>query len=93
MAVDGTLTAAGPGERASVRGGFNVSARGPFVATVLLERSFDGGSTWEPLTALGTLISFTGPFSEVFEEPEDDVRYRLNCTSYTSGPIIYRISQ
>lgn len=72
---------------------FNMSLWGTFVGTVQLERSFDSGVTWLPITALGTSITFTAPASEVFAEPEVNVRYRLNCTAYTSGTINYRLSQ
>jgi hypothetical protein len=74
--------------------GFNVTLRGTFVATVRLERSFDDGVTWDPLTAAGTpMFVFTGPASEIQEEPEEGVLYRLNCTAYTSGTVDYRLSQ
>jgi hypothetical protein len=72
---------------------FNFSLWGTFVGTVIVDRSFDGGTTWLPLTALGTSISFTAPCSEVFEEPEDGVIYRVRCSAYTSGTINYRLSQ
>lgn len=72
----------------------NVSLWGTFVGTVQLERSFDQGTTWLPITAGGTQIYvWTAPASETFEEPEGGVYYRLNCTAYTSGTINYRISQ
>lgn len=72
---------------------FNASLWGTFVGTVRLARSFDNGATFLPLTALGTAISFTGPCTETFEEYEEGVLYRWECTSYTSGTINYRISQ
>lgn len=71
---------------------FNMSLWGTFAGTVQLERSFDG-ATWLPLTERGSSITFTGPCSEIFEEPEPSAQYRLNCTSYTSGTINYRLSQ
>lgn len=89
----GTFTATGQSADATFKGEFNVSLWGTFVATVQLERSFDAGSTWLPVTALGTGITFTAPATEVFSEPEAGVRYRLNCTAYTSGTVNYRISQ
>ena len=67
-----------------------------FAATVQLERSFDGGSTWIVCNAgsLGALAQWTaGPVSLTFGEPEKNVLYRFNCTAYTSGTINYRISQ
>lgn len=73
---------------------FNVSIWGTFVAAVRLERSFDAGATWLPLTANGTaLMSFSGPVSEQWSDDEVGVRYRLKCTAYTSGTVNYRISQ
>jgi len=71
---------------------FNMSLWGTFVGTVQLERSFDNGTTWLPITALGSSITFTAPASESFEEPEVGVIYRLNCTAYTSGTVNYRLS-
>lgn len=73
--------------------GFNISLRGTFVATVQLERSFDG-TNWHPITASGTqLYVWTAPASEIAVEPQCGVLYRLNCTSYTSGTVNFRISQ
>lgn len=73
---------------------FNLSLWGTFVASVQLERSFDGGTTWLPLTANGTQIyKFTAPCSEGGDETEAGVLYRLNCTAYTSGTVNYRLSQ
>lgn len=67
-----------------------------FNATVQLERSFDGGSTWIVCNqgSSGALAQWTtGPISLTFGEPEKNVLYRLNCTAYSSGTINYRISQ
>jgi len=100
MAVTGTFTATGqsaslcPELSSAVSSApFNMALRGTFVGTVQLEASFDSGTNWIPVTALGTSITFTGPCKEVFEEPEAGVLYRLNCTAYTSGTINYRLSQ
>ena len=68
-----------------------------FVATVQLERSFDGGLTWIVcnLGSAGTLAQWNGggPIGLTFGEPERQVAYRFNCIAYTSGTINYRISQ
>jgi hypothetical protein len=99
--VTGTFTAIGQSAsyappvapRNTNTGGFNVSTWGTFVASVQLERSFDNGTTWLPLTAAGNqLYAWTAPASENGAEPEAGVLYRLNCTAYTSGTINYRIS-
>jgi hypothetical protein len=74
--------------------GFNVSLWGTFVGTVQLERSFDGGTTWLPITAAGTqLYAWTAPASESASDDETGVLYRLNCIAYTSGTVNYRVSQ
>ena len=74
--------------------GFNISGRGTFVATMQLERSFDAGANWHPITAAGTqLYLWTAPFSEQAQEDQVGVLYRLNCTAFTSGTASYRISQ
>lgn len=76
-------------------GAFNVAIWGTFVATVGLEKSFDGGTTWLPVSrdAAGTAATWTAPANIVVTEPEADVQYRLNCSAYTSGTVNYRISQ
>lgn len=65
-------------------------------ATIQLERSFDGGSTFVVcnLGTGGALAQWTtGPISFTFGEPEKQTLYRLNCIAYTTGTINYRISQ
>ena len=94
--VTGTFTATGQSSSFTPVCGrsFNVSLWGTFSGGAQLERSFDGGTTWLPITAAGTqLYKWTGPASEVVDEAEYGVLYRLNCTAYTSGTINYRISQ
>ncbi len=68
--------------------------------SVQLERSFDGGNTWIVcnIGGSGTLAVYsTGtPVSLVFGEPEKEVLYRFNCTSFTAvggSTLNYRISQ
>lgn len=93
--VGGSFTAMGQSAAYTPVAGrsINYSAWGTFVGTLRLERSFDAGVTWLPVTALGTGISFTAPFSETWDEAEANVQYRLNCSAYTSGTANYRISQ
>jgi hypothetical protein len=93
MATTGVFTTTGQSSPRGITGGFNMSLWGSFTGMVQIERSFDDGTTWLPLTALGTAISFTGPCSEVLEEPAFGALYRLNCTALTSGTINYRIGQ
>ena len=73
---------------------FNVSVWGTFNATLVLECSFDG-STWIPSnqSAFPAQQPFARPLSFPVTECEHGVNYRLTCSSFTSGPINYRISQ
>lgn len=95
--VTGGFAAAGTSDALIITAGargFNVSLWGVFVADVQLERSFDAGSTWLPLTAAGYRIGvWSAPASEIFNEPEAGVLYRLNCTARVSGTVNYRVSQ
>ncbi len=88
--VTGSFTATGQSASfAPIAGrGFNVSLWGTFTASVQLERSFDAGTTW-----LQAATARTAPDSFVCVEPEAGVQYRLDCTSFTSGAINYRVSQ
>jgi hypothetical protein len=74
-------------------GFFNYSAQGTFVATVTLQRSFDG-TNWEDVD------SNTAPFSLVGFEPmqafnfsKPHVKYRLGVKTggFTSGSISVRL--
>jgi len=94
--VTGAFTAMGVSASFAPKAGrgLNPSLWGTFVGTVRLERSFDGGTTWLPLTANGNaMVTLTAPCSEQWQEDETGVLYRWNCTAYTSGTIYYRISQ
>lgn len=72
---------------------FNIELAGTFVATVVVDRSFDGGITWVSCTSLGTLISFSGQVSETLKNFEPGVSYRFRCTAYTSGTVLTRMSE
>lgn len=98
LVVAGTLGSATAGSSilAPTTGGavLNVSVWGTFNATAQLERSFDGGATWLPVSRdiVGSGAVFSAPFSLQVRETESGVLYRLNCTAYTSGTINYRLS-
>lgn len=91
----GSFTATGQSAGALIRGKFNLAIWGTFTASVALERTFDGGTTWLncSLDAAGSPNALTVPVALICEEPEPGVLYRLNCSSYTSGTVNWRISQ
>jgi hypothetical protein len=92
--VTGSFTATGNGAEFKPRPGkFNLAIYGTFTATVKLQRSFDGGDNWIDCTNLGSAVSFSTAATEVIDEPEREVRYRLNCSAYTSGTVNWRLSQ
>jgi hypothetical protein len=91
--VSGTFTATGASQAYCFFGPFNISVWGTFSGTVLVQRSFDGGTTW--LTRLDTPVgsgSFTAPATFALSEPEQGVSYQLECSVFTSGTVNYRMS-
>ena len=93
--VAGSFASTGPSAAVAVAGRFNINLAGFGSATVKIERSFDNGSTWHVASrdSAGSEAAYTANASLVADEPETGVLYRLNCTSFSSGPIAYRISQ
>ena len=76
--------------RGPVKGsaGFNVSVWGTFIATVTLQRSFDGGTTWLEVN------SWTAPVEARDEEPEGALyRIGVDAGDYTSGTVNVRLGQ
>jgi hypothetical protein len=73
----------------------NAAIWGTFIATLVLEKSFDGGDTYIPISkdSSGTANSYNAPIALGVYEPEHNVLYRWNCVAYTSGTVNYRISQ
>ena len=73
---------------------FNIAVSGVFVGTLVLECSFDGGTTAIPVNryCTNTAVSYTAPGNEVLPCPEGGVQYRWRCSAYTSGTANYRLS-
>ena len=93
--LEGTFTGTGQSSSVQMWGVFNLFIYGSFTGTVRLERSFDGGLNWIPVSASqsGADASYSAPMSLPFQESEDGMLYRLNCTAHSAGTISYRISQ
>lgn len=68
---------------------FNVSVSGTWSATVLLQRSFDNGSTWK------TVASYTSNQELLVDTVEEDVQWRAGVATggFTSGTVVIRLSQ
>ncbi len=70
-----------------IHGGFNFSLSGAWVATVVLQRSFDGGGAWHDVA------SYTAPIEDSGVEVEQGVLYRwgVKTGAYTSGTVVGRL--
>lgn len=101
--VSGSFTGTGHSTCFAVQGQFNVTIygssppQGTWSATVQLERSFDGGTTWiidtiQPTQTQAIWSTASHDVSTQFFEPEAGVLYRLDCTAFTSGTANYRMS-
>ncbi|WP_017773843.1 hypothetical protein [Paraburkholderia kururiensis] len=91
--VAGTLASVAAGTSSAFLGRFNFAVWGTFVATVILQKSYDGGTTWiAARDENGNIISLTAAGSLVVSEPEPGVLYEPSCTAYTSGTVNYRMS-
>ena len=91
-----TFIAVGVSGGVELTGGFNITISGVFVGLIIqLERSFNNGVTWFPVSkdASGVAITFTTPVSLSGYEYESGVQYRFNCTGLTSGSALCRLSR
>lgn len=94
--VEGTFTETAEGTAVAIQGHANVLIGGSFVATVQVQKSFDGGVTWFIVSrdSAGALAEYTSPgFNGTIIEPESQILYRVECTAFTSGTVIWRISR
>lgn len=89
-----TASITAPGASASIKvqkGRFAIALSGTFVATVAVERSIDGGSTFR---AVQSFSNADAPTVQVGEEVNSDgALYRFNCTAYTSGTAVAELDQ
>lgn len=89
----GSLSSVAAGTAVPLRSGtYSLTIWGNFIATLVVEYSFDAQVTWVPATTLdGVAASFTSPLSVVGEQPEANTFVRLRCTAFTSGTANWRI--
>jgi hypothetical protein len=88
MSQEVTGSFSGTGQSSSVSTGsekVEIEISGTWVAATIIERSFDLGTSWFPYrTIVSNMVTIL--------EDTRDVQYRLNCTAYTSGSVVYRLS-
>jgi hypothetical protein len=87
--VTGTFGATGsstPIAGSPTRRSMGLSLSGTWAGTVNLEWSFDGGETYTVLEA------FTANAAKIAECPSDLILYRVTCSAYTSGSVVYGIA-
>ena len=89
-AVEGSATSVGVIKTPiDIKGSFNFNTQGNWGATIVLERN-ENDAGWEPFrTYTSKLINSVGSRNVQFEgiEQEDNVRFRMNVTAYTSGTV------
>lgn len=73
-----------------VKGKFNFSLSGTWVATVYVQRSFDNGSNWLDVDSFTTNCQMIG---EETEYCGSLYRFGIKTGGYTSGTVVGRISQ
>lgn len=95
--VSGTFTGTGQSQPVAVLGKASILIEGG-IGTVHIEKSFNDGSTYfvSSKNSDGNAASYTTASNVAFnghiDEPMSRIKYRLNCTAYTSGSINYRIT-
>ncbi len=94
--VAGTFIGTGVSAGVPIQGHANVLLAGTFVATIQVQKSFDSGTTWYVVSrdSAGALAEYASPgFNGTIIEPESQILYRFECTAFTSGTVVYRISR
>ena len=84
--IAGTFTGTGRSSSFVSHNNFNISLSGTWAGIVSLERSFDDGTTWI------VVETFTANTERQVFEPEEGVHYSWNCSTFTSGTIVFRLS-
>jgi hypothetical protein len=89
--VSGNFTATGTSSTVTVQEdrSFDFSTHGTWTGTILLQRSFDAGSTWKDVTSFTSAAD--GNLSYGDSETVADATYRVNMSAYTSGTCNYTL--
>ncbi len=70
-----------------------LSLTGGATGTAVLDKSFDGGTTWLPASNLGVVVTLTAPCAEVIFSREAGVLHRVRRTGGTGAGFTARLSQ
>lgn len=94
MQQSGSFTATGTSAELSIkhRDILRYSVSGTFVATIIIERTQNGGASWEPLPGVSITAAASADLT-VEHSDQGSASYRLRCSSYTSGTATYEISE
>ncbi len=89
--IEGTFTSTGTSSTLEVQldRSLDFTTHGIWTGTVLLQRSFDDGSTWKDVYPLSSKDDGNVTLAET--ETVDDALYRVNMSSYTSGTMTYNL--
>jgi len=89
--IEGTFSAVGVSDTLVMQYGrsYVFSTHGTWTGTVILQRSFDGGSQWED--AYTTHYEGDGNITYPDDEIVDDAIYRVRMSDYTSGSLRYSL--
>ena len=89
--VSGTFTGTGFSNPVRSHGNLFAHLQGTFSATVKVQFSPDNGTTWFTLQKddAGNDIVFIGPVSVPLFPNHNGSLWRLQCSAYTSGSIVY----
>lgn len=88
--VTGTLSSEETGDTLLVSGSYNATTQGTWTGTVALQRSFDGGTTWDAVQTIVSADDNNMNYSDTETVP--NTLYRFAMTSYSSGSATYTIS-
>lgn len=91
----GGISAAGAiGAGVMVSGPWNLAVTGTFDATASLEKSMDGGATWNAMAFPdGAPLVIGAPLTLAFDAARLPALVRLRALSWVSGEMCWRISR
>lgn len=100
LVTQGAAASTGTSAATVFLGGFNLAMSGTFTGTVVIEKSYDGGTTWITVSqdVAGTPASYVLAWTAqsinlTLCEVEPAVAWRVRCSARTSGTLTYRLSQ